>query len=334
VTGVKRQRRIVARSLALISCAMLFALSIPAVAQQPKKVPLIGYLSPRSAASGLRGVEAFRQGLHELGYIAGENILIEWRRAEGKLDRLDQLAAGLVALKINVFVTSGNAATRAAQLATGTIPIVTAIVSDPIENGFVASLNRPGGNVTGLATVGSETIEKQLKILREVVPHISRVEILWSPANPRGPGNLKETFGPPLRLKTVSRVVTGPDDIETAFQLANKKHADAIVIDGGGFFAFYRKQIIELAAKSRLPTMYANTAYVEAGGLMTYTPDLNAQYRRAATYVDKILKGAKPGDLPVEQPKKFELVINLKAAKQLGLTIPQSVLYRADKVIK
>ena len=302
-------------------------------AQQLRKISRVGFLLPGGSSEPSRKT-AFQQGLRELGYIEGENILIEWRRAEGKLDRLDQLAAELVALKINVFVTTGNAATRAAQLATGTIPIVTAIVSDPIENGFVASLKRPGGNITGLAIVGSETIGKQLELLREVVPHISRVEILWSPANPRAPRNLKETLDPSLRLKTISRVVTGPDDIEVAFQLANKKHAEAIVIDGGGFFAFHRKQIIELAAKSRLPTMYANTAYVEAGGLMTYTPDLNAQYRRAATYVDKILKGAKPGDLPIEQPTKFEFVINLKAAKQIGLTIPPNVLARADKVIK
>jgi putative ABC transport system substrate-binding protein len=216
------------------------------------------------------------------------------------------------------------------------LPIVTAIVNDPIENGFVNSIERPGGNITGLAGLGPEKIGKQLEILREVIPRISRVAILWSPANPHGGRSLKdiETLGRSLRLEIVSRVMTGPNDIESAFHFANTKNADAIVLDRGRFVAFHQKQIIELAVKSRLPAIYANTRHVKAGGLMTYTYDRKALYRHAAEYIDKILKGAKPADLPMETPKRFEFVINLKIAKQLGLTIPQRVLARADELIK
>ena len=318
----------------MLVAVVLLAVGVIAEAQQPKKLARIGYLG--NTASGQDVSAPFRERLRELGYIEGRNITIESRYWEGKAERLPELAADLVRLNCDVIFTTGNEAAEAAKNATKEIPIVIANTGDAVRSGFVASLARPGGNVTGLTSVGAELKGKQLELLKEVVPKLARVAFLWSPTSPLAAGNLKETetAARSLRIRIQSIEVKGPEDIDAAFQAATKNRAEALVVDSGGFFAFNQKRILELAAKSRLPTMYGNIRYVEAGGLMTYTHDRNAQYRRAAEYVDKILKGAKPGDLPVERPTKFELVINLKTAKQIGLTIPPNVLARADKVFK
>jgi putative tryptophan/tyrosine transport system substrate-binding protein len=308
-----------------------------AKAQQPKKVPRIGYLGATSLSASLDRTEAFRQGLRELGYVEGKNIVIEWRYAEGKLDRLPALAAELVRLKVDIIVTSGPIPTRAAKEATVTIPIVMAQDSDPVANGFVASLARPGGNLTGLSTLRPELSGKQLELLQEIIPKLSRVAVLGTSAHPGNAQSLKEVelaakaFGVKLQHLDVLDL----KDIETAFRAASKGRVDAVLfLVAGGVATDHRTSIIDLAVKSRLPTMYPQNTYVEDGGLMSYGVSFTDLDRRAATYVDKILKGRKPADLPVEQPKKFELTINLKAAKQIGLTIPPNVLARADKVIK
>jgi putative tryptophan/tyrosine transport system substrate-binding protein len=315
---------------------LLLALSLPARAQQPAKLPRIGYLDAASISSEAARNRAFRQGLGELGYVEGKNIVIEWRSAEEKPDRLPALAAELVRLKVDVIVTSGSSVTRAAKAATHTIPIVMAQDNDPVGNGFVASLARPGRNITGLATLAPEISGKRLELLKEIVPKISRVAVLGTSSAPSNTQNLKETelaagaFG--MKLQYLD--VLSPKDIETAFQAAGKERADAVLALGGFVLASQRVQIAVLAVKSRLPVISWRSDFVEAGGLMSYGVSLLDLDRRAATYVDKILKGAKPADLPVAQPTKFELVINLKAAKQIGLTIPPNVLARADKVIK
>ncbi len=315
----------------------LILVSIPlAEAQQPRKVPTIGFLSAASPSSISARTEAFRQGLRELGYVEGKNIVIEYRYAEGKSDRLPDLAAELVRLKVDVIVTAGSAATRRAKEATVTIPIVMAQDPDPVGNGFVASLARPGGNITGLSQMAPELAGKRLELLKEIVSRLSRVAVLGNSTVPGNAQALRETelvaraFGVKLQYLDV----LDPKDIETAFQAASKGRADAVLVLPNPVAISQRTQVIDLAGKSRLPTMYYSPDYVEAGGLIYYGPSPSDRFRRAATYVDKILKGAKPADLPVEQPTKFELIINLKAAKQIGLTIPQSVLYRADKVIK
>jgi putative tryptophan/tyrosine transport system substrate-binding protein len=318
-------------------CAMLFALCVPANAQQPAKVPRIGYLSVSSPSAMSTRIEAFRQGLRELRYVEGKNIVIEWRSAEGKRDRLPSLAAELVRLKVDIIVTAGPPATRSAKEATVAIPIVMAQDGDPVASGFVASLARPGGNITGLSNLAPELSGKRLELLKEIVPRLSRVAVLGNSTNPTNAQVLKQTelaagtFG--VRLQYLD--VLDPKDIETAFRAASKERADAVLMMvSGGVVLSQLTQVVELAAKSRLPAMYIIREYVEAGGLMSYGVSLIDLDRRAATYVDKILKGAKPADLPVEQPMKFEFVINLKAAKQIGLTIPPNVLVRADKVIR
>ena len=266
----------------------------------------------------------------------GKSIFIEYRHAEGKLDRLPALAAELVHLKVDVIVTPGATATRAAKEATSTIPIVMAQDPDPVGNGFVASLARPGGNITGLSNLNRELGGKRLELLKEVVPRLSRVAVFGTSTFPGTTQNLKEAelaagaFGVKLQYLDV----LGPKDIETAFRGASKGRAEAVLLLGGGVLTSQRTRIVDLAAKSRLPAMYHIREFVEAGGLMSYGVSITDLDRRAATYVDKILKGAKPADLPVEQPKKFEFIINLKAAKQIGLTIPPNVLARADKVIR
>ena len=308
----------------------------PAEAQQPAKVPRIGFLAAPFPSSYTARIEAFRQGLRELGYVEGKNIVIEYRYAEGKLDRLPTLAAELVRLRVAVIVTGGSTNTRAAKEATATIPIVMSQDGDPVANGFVASLARPGGNITGLSNLAPELSGKRLELLKEIVPRLSRVAVLGTSTNPGTAQVLKETelaaraFGVKLQYLDV----LSSKDIETAFRAAGKERADAVLVLAGSIFASHRTQVVDLAEKSRLPAIYSRREDVEARGLMSYgvsQPDLD---RRAATYVDKILKGAKPADLPVEQPKKFEFIINLKAAKQIGLTIPPNVLVRADKVIK
>jgi putative ABC transport system substrate-binding protein len=315
---------------------MLFALCSFAEAQQPKKVPRIASLGGASPAPIAYRIEAFRQGLRELGYVEGKNIFIEYRYAEGKLDRLPALAAELVGLKVDVIVTGGPTPTRAAKEATSTIPIVMALDNDPVGNGFVASLARPGGNITGLATLSPEISGKQLELLKEIVPRLSRVAVVGTSSNPGNAQMLRETelaagaFAVQLQYLDAG----GPKDIETIFRAASKGRADAVLVLPNSVLLSQRAQLADLAAKNRLPAVYGQPEYVDAGGLMFYGASITEMFRRTATYVDKILKGAKPADLPVEQPKKFEFIINLKAAKQIGLTISPNVLARADRVIK
>ena len=308
-----------------------------AQAQQPAKIPRIGYLNAVSPSSVSDRIEAFRQGLRDLGYVEGKNIVIVSRYADGNLDRLPALAAELASLKVDVIVSSGPVPTRFMKKATSTIPIVMAQDSDPVGNGFVANLARPGGNITGLSTLAPALSGKRLELLKEIVPRLSRVAVFGTSTQPGNAQALKEVelaaraFG--IKLQYID--VLDPKDIETAFRAAGKGRADAVLMMlPSGVVNSLRKEIAELAVKSRLPATYQASEYVEAGGLMSYGVSIDDLNRRAATYVDKILKGAKPADLPVEQPMKFELVINLKAAKQIGLTIPPDMLYRADKIIK
>lgn len=323
--------------LSLALCAMLFAICSSAGAQQPNKVPRIGYLAISPFSSNTARIEAFQQGLRELGYVEGKNIVIEWRTGDGNNDRVPALAADLVRLKVDVIVTGGPGATRIAKEATRTIPIVMSQDNDPVGSGFVASLARPGGNITGLSTVSPEINGKRLELLKEIVPKLSRVAVFGTSTNPGNGQALKEIelAAQALKLQLQYLDLLSPNDFETAFRTAKKERADAVLIMSSNPVAgARRKAIAELAARSRLPAIYNRVEQVEAGGLMTYGVSLSDLDRRTAAYIDKILKGAKPGDLPVEQPRKFELVINLKAAKQIGLTIPPNVLVRADKVIK
>jgi putative ABC transport system substrate-binding protein len=322
--------------ICLALCAILLALCFSAKAQQPKKMPRIGYLGGVSRSTYPARVEAFRQGLRELEYVEGKNIVIEWRYAEGKTDRLPALAAELVRLKVDVIVTAGPRPTRAAKQATSTIPIVMALDDDPVGSGFAASLARPGGNITGLATLDPELSGKQLELLKEIVPKLSRVGVLGDVTRPGTPQALREinVAAGAFAAQVQYLEVRDPKDIETAFRAASKEHADAVLVLANPVLILQRRLVIDFAVKSRLPVIYPRPEYVEDGGLVFYGASITDLYRRAATYVDKILKGAKPADLPIEQPKKFELVINLKTAKQIGLTIPPNVLVRADKVLK
>ena len=302
-----------------------------AEAQKPAKIPRIGVLRPGAPPDA--GLEAFRQGLRELGYIEGKNIMIEPRFAEGRIDRFRDHVAELIQLKVDIIVTPGGPQTRAAKEATTAIPIVMVNVGNPVGSGLVVSLARPGGNVTGLTTVTRDLDGKRLELLKEAVPKASRVAVLW---NPDAPGGCEQTeiAARSLGLKIQVLEVRGPDDLDGAFRAAAKERAQALVVLRNPVTLNERKPIADLAIKSRLPTIYDDRMFVEAGGLMSYGTNITDSYRRAAVYVDKILKGTKPADLPVEQPTKFELFINLKTAKQIGLTIPPNVLARADKVIK
>jgi putative tryptophan/tyrosine transport system substrate-binding protein len=282
-------------------------------------------------------IEAFRQGLRELGYVEGKNIVIDWRHHEGKVDRLPALAAELVRLKVDIIVTAGAPAARVAKEATSTIPIVMTNVGDPVGSGFVASLARPGGNITGLSTLAPELSGKRLELLKEIVPELSRVAVFGTSTNPDNAQMLREVdlAAKVLGVKLQYLDVRERKDSETAFRAAVKELAEAVLMMVVGTVgASQRNQIVDLAMRSRLPVIYSGRADVEAGGLMTYGVNNTDLDRRAATYVHKILKGAKPADLPVEQPTKFEFIINLKTAKQIGLTIPPNVLARADRVIK
>jgi putative ABC transport system substrate-binding protein len=315
----------------------LLALCSSADAQQQKRIPRIGYLGVGSLNTNTYRTDAFRQGLHQLGYAEGKDIVIETRSADGKLDRSNELAAELVRLKVDVIVTQGPASTRAAKAATATIPIVMTQDPDPVGNGFVASLAHPGGNITGLSSLAPEISGKQLELLKETVPKLSRVAVIWTSTIPGQALQLREIglAAGPLGVQLQSLDVLGPKNIETAFRAASDQRAEAFVILGrGSFLGGQRTRIVEYVVKTRLPAIYSGPQYVEAGGLMSYGVNVTDLDRRAATYVDKILKGAKAGDLPVEQPKKFEFIVNLKAAKQIGLTIPPNVLARADRVIK
>jgi putative tryptophan/tyrosine transport system substrate-binding protein len=326
------KRKITAVALSV----MLLALSYSASAQQSTKIPRIGFVSNTSPSAVAPRLDAFRQGLRELGYLEGKNIVIEYRHSEGKSDRLAGLVAELVRLKIDVIVTSGPSVTRAAKKTTSAIPIVFAQEGDPIGSGLVASLARPGGNITGLSTFSPELHGKRLEILKEVVPNLARVAVLGTSTVEGHALFLKEQepASRALRLQLQYLDLLNSRDIEIAFRTASKGRVDAIVLLSGPVLNAHVSKVVDLAAKSRLPAMYNFPEFVEAGGLMTYGVNNADMARRAATYVDKILKGAKPAELPVEQPIKFEFIINLKAAKQIGLTIPPNVLARADKVIR
>src|SRR5712692_6401520 len=319
-----------------VIASVLVATGAVAQAQQATKVPRIGLLGGGSASANAGRIEAFRQGLRELGYVEGKNIVIEYRYAEGKLDRLPALAAELVRLKVDIIVSTGPTVTRAGKEATSTIPIVMAFDTDPVGNGFVASLARPGGNITGLSSLAPEISGKQLELLKEIVPRLSRVAVFGSS---RVAGNAQalretETAAQALQVQLKYTEVLGPTDIETAFRDAVKAHVDAVLVLNNTVFTARRTQAADLAIKSRLPAIFVAAEFVEAGGLMSYGVSITDLFRRAATYVDKILKGAKPADLPVEQPVRFDLVINARTAKALGLTIPPTLLLRADRVIE
>ena len=317
--------------------ALLLALSFPAKAQQPTKVARIGFLTSGSPGIIAHLLEGFKQGLREHGYVERQNVLLEIRYGEGKPERLPILAAELVRLKVDVIVAVPNSAIEAVRQATQTIPIIMPIGSDPVGVGFVASLARPGGNITGLSAYSPELNGKRLELLKETVPKLSRVALLMSPNVPGTAIDLKETelAARSLRLRTEFLEVRGSSDLDSVFKTMTKERAEALIVFPGHPTLFSnRKQIVELAGKNRLPAMYPLADYVNAGGLMSYGVNNLDLFRSAATYVDKLLKGAKPADLPVEQPTKFEFVINLKAAKQIGLTIPPNVLVRADKVIR
>jgi len=314
----------------------LLAAPLAAEAQAPVKVPRIGYLSALSPTDNTDILEAFRQGLHELGYVEGQTIAIEYRFAEGRPERLPALAAELVRLKVDVIVTGPPPAPEAAKQATSTIPIVFAVAGDPVALGLVASVARPGGNITGLSSIAPEVVGKQLELLKEVAPKVSRVAVLQNPSNQVHALVLRQAEGAARALGVQLLVLKAgsPAEIDAAFAAMRSQHAGGVLVPRDGLFLARRTQIAALAAKSRLPAVYGIREEAEGGGLMAYGASAPFMYRRAATYVDKILKGAKPADLPVEQPSKFELVINLKTAKALGLTISPSLLQRADAVIQ
>ena len=322
--------------LLILVAMMLLAVGVTAQAQQPARIHRIGILSPVSGSVFPARVEAFRQRLRQLGYVEGKNILIEYRYAEGKGERLPDLVAELVRLKVDIIVTIGPSATLAAKKASGTIPIVIASAADPVGTGLVSSLAQPGGNITGLSLMAPDLDGKRLELLKEAFPKVVRVAFLWQPGGTRGNLTLTEmeAAAKALGLKLLSLQVRGLDDFEGAFARAKKERAQALITTTGGLINTQRRQVLDFAAKNRLPAIYHYSEFVEAGGLMSYGPDNTDLWRRAADFVDKILKGAKPADLPVQQATKFEFVVNLNAAKQIGLTIPQKMLARADKVIR
>jgi putative tryptophan/tyrosine transport system substrate-binding protein len=322
----------------LIAAGALLAAPLAAVAQQAAKIARIGFLTANLAPNPhLR--EAFRQGLRDLGYVEGRNVVIEYRYAEGKPERLPALAAELVALKVDVIVASGTLAALAAKQATRTLPIVFSPAGDPVGSGLVTSLARPGGNVTGLSAFAPELVGKRLELLKQAVPGVSRVAVLWQPGafGERAEMDtlkLAEVAARDLGVPLQFVEARGPADFDRAFSDMTRARAGALTVLASNMFNSERRRLVDLAAEKRLPALYSARELVDAGGLMSYGPNLADLYRRAATYVDKILKGANPAGLPVEQPTKFELVINLKTAKVLGLTIPQSVLTRADDLIQ
>jgi putative ABC transport system substrate-binding protein len=324
--------------MALVSGGLLAA-PLAAQAQPAGKVPRVGYLSvlSRSGPQVQRYLDAFLQELRELGYVEGQSIVIEYRWAEGKVERLPELAAELVRLKVDVLVASGGVpVAQAAQQATKAIPIIMTGPADPVSAGLVASLPRPGGNITGLAIISHELVGKELELLRELVPKVSRVAVLWNPANPGNTLQLRaaEASARALGVRLQPLEARGPGEIDRALAAMTRERAGALLVLLDSMLLAQRERIADLAAKNRLPAVYGLRLHVDAGGLMAYAANQLDVSRRVASYVDRILKGAKPADLPVEQPTKFELVINLKAAKALGLTIPQSLLLRADEVIQ
>jgi ABC-type uncharacterized transport system substrate-binding protein len=327
------------RLIGLVLTLSLAFAPFAAEAQQAAKVARLGFLALNPAASPHLH-EAFRQGLRDLGYVEARNLVIEYRSAEGKPERFPALAAELVALKVDVIVASSTPAALAAKQATRTIPIVLTGAGDPVTSGLVTSLARPGGNVTGLSVLSPELVGKRLELLTQAVPGVSHVAVLWQPGGGLGERTEKdmlkgaEVAARALGVRLQFLEARGPDEFDKAFSEMTRARAGALTVLPSNMFTNERRRLVDLAAKNRLPAVYPWREGVDAGGLMAYGPDLADLFRRAATYVDKILKGAKPGDLPVEQPTKFDLVINLKTAKALGLTIPQSVLLRADHVIE
>jgi putative ABC transport system substrate-binding protein len=322
----------------ILVAMMLLAVGVTAQAQQPAKVPWIGYLSSGDATSESARAEAIRLALRDLGYIEGQNIAIEYRYAEGRRDRVPEFAAELVRLKVDIIVAAGGAATvRAAKNATKTIPIVMVGSGiEPVEAGLIESFASPGGNVTGITNLITELSGKRLELLKDAVPKLARVAVLYDPATPSSVLEVKElqTAAGALRLTIQPWEVRAANDFEKVFAATVKQRPDGLYVSNAPLMTTNRNRIAGLALKSRLPSIYNNRQIVDTGGLMSYGADFAGSYRRVAYYVDKILKGAKPADLPVEQPTKFEFVINLKTAKQIGLTIPPNVLARADKVIK
>jgi putative ABC transport system substrate-binding protein len=326
-----------------VGCIVLLILSLLVAplavdAQPTKKVPRVGYLSPGSSAdpARLRRFEVFRQGLRELGYVEGQNLALESRWAEDTYERYPALAADLVRVQVDVIVAVGGAAAQAAQQATRTIPIVMSAVIDPVGSGLVPSLAHPGGNVTGLSMMAPDLVGKQLEMLKELVPGVSQVALLWNPANPGSAPQVREAEAAAravgVRLHTLEARV--PQEIDSAFAALTREQAGALVVLADAIFINQRRQIVALVAARRLPAVYGAREFAEAGGLLVYNANPLDLHRRAAVYVEKILKGAKPADLPVEQPIKFELVINLKTAQALGITIPPMLLFQADEVIK
>jgi putative ABC transport system substrate-binding protein len=322
--------------IALLLVTLAVGPPLAAQAQQPGKVPRIGYLGNSSLALESDLVGAFRQGLRDLGYAEGQNILIEFRWAEGRYDRFPEFVAELVRLKVDVLLTAGTPGALAAKRATQTIPIVMAVSGDAVGTGLVRSLARPGGNITGLTRMTRDLDGKRLELLKEIVPKLSRVAILLNPANPISALGWKEALAPAeeLHLKIEPVEVRAAEQFDAAFAAVARQRPDALYIIADRFLLAHRAQVVDFAARRGIPAMYPYREFVDAGGFISYAPSSPDMFRRPAVYVDKILKGAKPADLPIEQPTKFELVINLKTAKALGLTIPQSVLIRADEVIQ
>lgn len=320
------------RSFIASMVGAVLAAPLAAKAQQVKRMRRIGWLSPAAATDGLGSL---RTGLRELGYLEGQNITIEARWADGRSERLPELAAELVRLPVDVLCTEGTQASAAAKQATSTIPIVFANVAFPDRSGLVASSAQPGGNITGVAFMGPE-YGKRLELLKEAQPKISRVALIFNPDNPASVLALKETqrWASPLGIRLEPQEFRGPRDFERVFGAIAGKRPDALITTADPLIASYRKRIVDFAAKQRLPSMYPSREFVDAGGLMFYGGSIPEMYRRAAVYVDRIFKGARPGDLAIEQPTKFDMVINLKTAKALGVTIPQSILVRADRVIE
>jgi putative ABC transport system substrate-binding protein len=317
-------------------CAMLFVLSVPAEAQQTEKVHRIGFLGNSTAALEANLIGPFREGLRDLGYVEGKNIVVEWRWAEGKYERFPALIAELIASKVELIVTAGTPATIALKKATTTLPLVMIAVGDPVGTGLIASLAHPGGNLTGLTSISPELDGKRLELLREVVPKISHVAVLWNPTSPLQVVAERETqaAAQAMGIKVLSLGVQAQEHFDDAFATIRRERPGALLVLADRLFLHHRARIMDFATKHHLPGVHAYVELVEAGGLMSYGPSYAGMHKRAAYFVDRILKGTKPADLPVEAPAKFELVVNLKAAKKIGLTIPQSVLYRADKVIK
>ncbi len=325
------------RKIFIVALAFgILSAPLAAVAQQPARVPRIGILTLVSASSAPRLFEAFRQGLREHGYVEGQNLALEHRSPQERTDRLADLAAELVRMKVDVIVTESTPATLAAKRATQTIPIVMAVVGDPVGTGLVASLARPGGNVTGLTGLTPELSGKRLQLLKEAAPKATLVAVIWNPANPASSGLLAETEAAArslgLQLQPVE--ARSPGDLNAAFKALTIARPSALIALGDGMLLDNSTRIAEFAVKSRLPAMFPDREFVEAGGLMAYGPNIASNFQRAAAYVDKILKGAKPADLPVEQPTRFILVVNLKTASALGLTLPQSILIQATEVIQ